>query len=66
MKKGGYYRYDEELVIPIIENTPFEEDLQVKIIIARFISIKNNKTNLSIFKLVYFIKCLFQQNLKVL
>lgn len=36
--KGGYYRYDEELVIPIIENTPFEEDLQVKIIIARFVS----------------------------
>jgi hypothetical protein len=26
---GVYYRYDEELVIPIIENTPFEEDLQV-------------------------------------
>jgi methylthioribulose-1-phosphate dehydratase len=26
---GGYYRYDEELIIPIIENTPFEEDLQV-------------------------------------
>jgi hypothetical protein len=29
--KGTYYRYDEELVIPIIENTPFEEDLQVYI-----------------------------------
>jgi methylthioribulose-1-phosphate dehydratase len=28
---GTYYRYDEELVIPIIENTPFEEDLQVYI-----------------------------------
>jgi ribulose-5-phosphate 4-epimerase/fuculose-1-phosphate aldolase len=26
---GINYRYDEELVIPIIENTPFEEDLQV-------------------------------------
>jgi methylthioribulose-1-phosphate dehydratase len=26
---GTYYRYDEELVIPIIENTPHEEDLQV-------------------------------------
>ncbi|RNA14531.1 Methylthioribulose-1-phosphate [Brachionus plicatilis] len=25
---GGYYRYDEELVIPIVENTPFEEDLK--------------------------------------
>lgn len=23
------YRYDEELVIPIIENTPFEKDLEV-------------------------------------
>jgi methylthioribulose-1-phosphate dehydratase len=22
------YRYDEELVVPIIENTPFERDLQ--------------------------------------
>ena len=28
---GGYYRYDEELVIPIVENTPFEEDLKVEI-----------------------------------
>lgn len=27
-KLGRYYRYDEELVIPIIENTPFEEDLK--------------------------------------
>lgn len=27
---GGYYRYDEELVIPIVENTPFEEDLKVE------------------------------------
>ncbi|GFN98751.1 methylthioribulose-1-phosphate dehydratase [Plakobranchus ocellatus] len=26
-QSGTYYRYDEELVIPIIENTPFEEDL---------------------------------------
>ena len=26
---GQYYRYDEELVVPIIENTPFEEDLKV-------------------------------------
>ncbi|XP_043282633.1 methylthioribulose-1-phosphate dehydratase isoform X2 [Venturia canescens] len=25
---GRSYRYDEELVIPIIENTPFEEDLR--------------------------------------
>jgi methylthioribulose-1-phosphate dehydratase len=25
---GVSYRYDEELVIPIIENTPFEKDLQ--------------------------------------
>ncbi|GFS18437.1 methylthioribulose-1-phosphate dehydratase [Elysia marginata] len=24
---GTYYRYDDELVVPIIENTPFEEDL---------------------------------------
>jgi ribulose-5-phosphate 4-epimerase/fuculose-1-phosphate aldolase len=29
-QSGGYYRYDEELVVPIIENTPFEEDLQVE------------------------------------
>lgn len=27
-KSGQYYRYDEELVVPIIENTPFEEDLK--------------------------------------
>ena len=27
-KLGRCYRYDEELVIPIIENTPFEEDLK--------------------------------------
>lgn len=26
---GKYYRYDEELVIPIIENTPEERDLEV-------------------------------------
>lgn len=25
---GRAYRYDEELVVPIIENTPFEEDLK--------------------------------------
>ena len=29
-QSSEYYRYDEELVIPIVENTPFEEDLQVK------------------------------------
>lgn len=27
-KLGKAYRYDEELVVPIIENTPFEEDLK--------------------------------------
>lgn len=27
-KEGRAYRYDEELVIPIIENTPFERDLR--------------------------------------
>ncbi|XP_046628817.1 methylthioribulose-1-phosphate dehydratase [Neodiprion virginianus] len=27
-KTGRAYRYDEELVVPIIENTPFEEDLK--------------------------------------
>ncbi|CAK9806222.1 Methylthioribulose-1-phosphate dehydratase [Anthophora quadrimaculata] len=27
-KLGRAYRYDEELVVPIIENTPFEEDLK--------------------------------------
>ncbi|XP_035725812.1 probable methylthioribulose-1-phosphate dehydratase [Vespa mandarinia] len=27
-KLGRAYRYDEELVVPIIENTPFEEDLR--------------------------------------
>ncbi|XP_072171714.1 methylthioribulose-1-phosphate dehydratase-like isoform X2 [Diadema setosum] len=27
-KTGGYYRYDEELVVPIVENTPFERDLK--------------------------------------
>ncbi|CAL1535102.1 unnamed protein product [Lymnaea stagnalis] len=26
--KGDYYRYDEELVVPIVENTPFEKDLK--------------------------------------
>ncbi|XP_055899319.1 methylthioribulose-1-phosphate dehydratase-like isoform X1 [Biomphalaria glabrata] len=25
---GEYYRYDEELVVPIVENTPFERDLK--------------------------------------
>lgn len=28
---GRSYRYDEELVIPIIENTPFEEDLKYEL-----------------------------------
>lgn len=28
--KGINYRYDEELVVPIIENTPFEEDLKLE------------------------------------
>jgi ribulose-5-phosphate 4-epimerase/fuculose-1-phosphate aldolase len=28
-QSGVYYRYDEELVIPIVENTPHEEDLKV-------------------------------------
>nr|CAI5861554.1 unnamed protein product [Callosobruchus analis] len=27
-KTGKNFRYDEELVVPIIENTPFEEDLK--------------------------------------
>lgn len=27
-KLGRNFRYDEELVVPIIENTPFEEDLK--------------------------------------
>lgn len=27
-KLGRYLRYDEELVVPIIENTPFEKDLE--------------------------------------
>ncbi|XP_066588769.1 methylthioribulose-1-phosphate dehydratase [Prorops nasuta] len=27
-KLGRSYRYDEELIVPIIENTPFEEDLK--------------------------------------
>lgn len=27
-KLGRYYRYDEQLIVPIIENTPFEEDLK--------------------------------------
>ena len=26
---GGYYRYDDELVVPIVENTPEEKDLKV-------------------------------------
>lgn len=25
---GRYLRYDEELIVPIIENTPFEKDLE--------------------------------------
>jgi methylthioribulose-1-phosphate dehydratase len=32
-KSDVNYRYDEELVIPIIENTPFEEDLQVIVLL---------------------------------
>ncbi|PVD33911.1 hypothetical protein C0Q70_05173 [Pomacea canaliculata] len=28
--QGSYYRYDEELVVPIIENTPEEKDLQAE------------------------------------
>lgn len=27
-KLGRNYRYDEKLIVPIIENTPFEEDLK--------------------------------------
>lgn len=27
-KEDKAYRYDEELIIPIIENTPFEKDLK--------------------------------------
>lgn len=27
-KLGRYLRYDEELTVPIIENTPFEKDLE--------------------------------------
>lgn len=27
-KLGRYLRYDEELIVPIIENTPFEKDLE--------------------------------------
>lgn len=27
-KLGRYLRYDEELFVPIIENTPFEKDLE--------------------------------------
>lgn len=26
---GTRYRYDEKLIVPIIENTPFEKDLKV-------------------------------------
>jgi len=29
-----YYRYDEELVVPIIENTPHEKDLKKRMAIA--------------------------------
>lgn len=40
---GTYYRYDEELVVPIVENTPFEEDLKVLILsINFFVSIRTN------------------------
>ena len=28
---GTYYRFDEELVVPIIENTPFEQDLEARL-----------------------------------
>ncbi|XP_048730865.1 methylthioribulose-1-phosphate dehydratase-like isoform X2 [Ostrea edulis] len=34
-KSGQYYRYDEELVVPIIENTPFEEDLKLLVQMAQ-------------------------------
>jgi methylthioribulose-1-phosphate dehydratase len=27
-RSGTYYRFDEELVVPIIANTPFEQDLE--------------------------------------
>lgn len=33
-KSGGYYRYDEELVVPIIENTPEEKDLTERMVRA--------------------------------
>ena len=29
--EGTYYRFDEELVVPIIENTPFEQDLEARL-----------------------------------
>ena len=32
---GKYYRYDEELVIPIIENTPEERDLEARLTTLR-------------------------------
>jgi hypothetical protein len=28
--EGENYRFDDELIVPIIENTPFEEDLKVR------------------------------------
>lgn len=28
---GKAYRYDDELIVPIIENTPFEKDLESSI-----------------------------------
>ena len=32
---GGYYRYDDELVVPIVENTPEEKDLKVRCIVLK-------------------------------
>ncbi|KAK8787945.1 hypothetical protein V5799_022280 [Amblyomma americanum] len=33
-QSGVSYRYDEELVVPIIENTPFERDLKASMRLA--------------------------------
>lgn len=33
-KSGGYYRYDDELVVPIVENTPEEKDLKERMAMA--------------------------------
>lgn len=59
---GTRYRYDDKLIVPIIENTPFEIDLEVSVFIGLYIWQKQSpifksstKSKLSIHFLFIFI-----------